>query len=141
MHSHCEICTQHCQGCERNINLGGKGVAFGMANAAPFVSSLPAGKSRAPISLSRGGCDRRVVAASSIQQGVRGLHHGCSCLVVASTYCFSHGRQQVKRNIARQRSVSGDTPRGRCCLSFPMRTLGLRSCIMLNIFINYIHSS
>ncbi len=30
------------------------------------------------------------------------------------------------RNMARNRSVSRETPRGRCCLSFLMRTLGLR---------------
>jgi hypothetical protein len=72
-----------------------RAVAFGTPVAAPFIASLPSGKSRAPILLIRGGCDRRVVAASSIPQGVRGLHHGRDCLVVASAYCFSHGRQQA----------------------------------------------
>jgi hypothetical protein len=33
------------------------------------------------------------------------------------------------RNMARKRSLSGEIPGGRCCLSFPMRTLGLRPCI------------
>ncbi len=31
--------------------------------------------------------------------------------------------------VERKRLLSGDTPGGRCCLSFPMRTLGLRPCI------------
>ncbi len=35
------------------------------------------------------------------------------------------------RNIERKRSLSGDIPGGRCCLSFPMRTLGLRPCISM----------
>jgi hypothetical protein len=35
------------------------------------------------------------------------------------------------KNIERKRSLSGDTPRGRCCFSFPMRTLGLRPCISM----------
>jgi hypothetical protein len=64
-----------------------------------------------------------VVAASSITQG------GCGCLVVVSSYRFSHGRRKQIRNIARKRSVLGETPGGRCCLSFPMRTLCLRPCI------------
>ncbi len=32
------------------------------------------------------------------------------------------------RNIERKRLLSGDTPGGRYCLNFPIRTLGLRPC-------------
>jgi hypothetical protein len=42
-----EICTCHCQGSERNGNLGGRGgVTFGAGVAAPFVASPPAVGSR-----------------------------------------------------------------------------------------------
>jgi hypothetical protein len=46
----------------------------------------------------------------------------------APTVSLIDGGRRIK-NIARKRSLSGDTPGGRCCLSFPMRTLGLRPCI------------
>ncbi len=64
----------------------GWGATFGAGVTAPFVASPPAVGSRAPTSLSHGGRDRRIVAASSIPQGIRGLHHGCGCRVVASSY-------------------------------------------------------
>ncbi len=64
----------------------GGGATFGAGVAAPFVASPPAVRSRAPTSLSRGGRDRRIVAASSIPQGICGLHHGRGCRVVASYY-------------------------------------------------------
>jgi hypothetical protein len=49
------------------IKIGaGRGATFGTGVAAPFVASLPAVRSRAPTTLSRGGCNCRVVAASSI---------------------------------------------------------------------------
>jgi hypothetical protein len=35
------------------------------------------------------------------------------------------------KNIAKKRSLSGEAPGGRFCLSFPMRTLGLRPCISM----------
>ncbi len=44
----------------------GRGATFRAGIASPFVTSLPAVGSRAPTMLSRGGCDCRVVAASSI---------------------------------------------------------------------------
>ncbi len=52
------------------------------------------------------------------------LHHGCGCPMVASSYCLSHGCWKTT-NIAKKRSLSGEAPGGRFCLSFPMRTLGL----------------
>ncbi len=48
----------------------------------------------------------------------------------APTVSLMDGGRQNK-NFARKRSLSGDTPGGRCCLSFPMRTLGLRPCIYM----------
>jgi hypothetical protein len=50
----------------------GRGVTFGAGVTAPFVASLPIVRSRAPTSLSHRGSDRRVVAASSIPQGICG---------------------------------------------------------------------
>ncbi len=44
----------------------GRGATFGTGVTAPFVASLPAAGSGAPASLSRGGCDRRIVAAPSV---------------------------------------------------------------------------
>jgi hypothetical protein len=43
----------------------------------------------------------------------------------APTVSLMDGGRRI-RNIERKRSLSGDAPGGRCCLSFPMRTLGLR---------------
>jgi hypothetical protein len=83
--NNCDICTRHCQGCGRNRNRGGKGGGFWNGCCRSFFASLPAGGSRAPILLSRGGCDRRVIAALSVPQGICSLHHGRGCLVVAST--------------------------------------------------------
>ncbi len=45
--------------------------------------------------------------------------------VPAPTVSLIDGGRRIK-NIARKRSLSGGTPGGRCCLSFPMRTLGFR---------------
>jgi hypothetical protein len=44
----------------------GRGATFGTGVTAPFVASLPAVRSGAPTSLCRGGCDRGIVAASSV---------------------------------------------------------------------------
>jgi hypothetical protein len=64
----------------------GGGVTFGAGVAAPFVTSPPAARSRAPTSLSCGGRDHRIVAASSVPECIRGFHHRCGCHVVASSY-------------------------------------------------------
>ncbi len=51
----------------KRMKIGaGRGATFGAGVAAPFVASLPIVGSRAPTTLSRGGCDCRVVAVSSI---------------------------------------------------------------------------
>jgi hypothetical protein len=65
------------------IRAGRGGETFEAGATAPFVTSPSAVGSRAPTSLSRGGRDCRVVAASSIPGGVCSLHHGPGCLVVA----------------------------------------------------------
>ncbi len=72
----------------------GRGATFGTGVAAPFVASLPAVRSRAPTSLSRGGhnCSRL-----EHPTGRRSLHHGCGSLVVASSYHLSHGRWQANK--------------------------------------------
>ncbi len=71
---------------ERIEVWAGGGATFGAGVTAPFVASPPVVRSRAPTSLSRGGRDRRILAASSIPQGICGLHHGRGCRVVASSY-------------------------------------------------------
>jgi hypothetical protein len=110
------------------IGVGaGRGVTFSTGVAALFVTSLPAVRSWAPIALCRGGCNCWVMAASSIPQGVCSLHHGCSRLVCASSYRFLHGRRQANQ----KHGMSHETPGGRCCLSFPMRIMGLRPCISM----------
>ncbi len=126
--SNCEICTHHCQGSEMNGNLGGRG---GAGVTAPFVTSPPAVGSRAPTSLSRGGSDRGVVAASSIPQGIRGLHHGCGCGVVASSYCFTHGRGKANKKHGQEKIVVWRNTGWKMFFSFPMRTPGLSPCITM----------
>jgi hypothetical protein len=88
---------------QRNENLGRKWATFGAGINAPFVASPPAVGSRAPTSLSRGDRDGRVVAALSISRGIRGLHHGRGCHVVASTYCLMHGRWQANKKHGQNR--------------------------------------
>jgi hypothetical protein len=83
----------------------GGGATFGAGVTTPFVDSPPAVGSRAPTSLSRGGRDRRIVSASSIPQGIRGLHHGRGCRVVASSYCFMHGRGKANKEHGQEKIV------------------------------------
>jgi hypothetical protein len=109
----------------------GGGATFGVGVTAPFVASPPVVGSRAPTSLSCGGRDPRIVAASSIPQGIRGLHHGRGCRVVASSYCLTHGRGKANKEHGQEKIIVGEAPGGRCCFSFPMRTLGLRPCISM----------
>jgi hypothetical protein len=75
----------------------GGGATLGVGITARFVASPPAVGSRAPTLLNRGGRNRRVMAALSIPQGIRGLHHGRSCHVVASSYCLMHGWWQANK--------------------------------------------
>ncbi len=82
----------------KRIEVGaGRGATFGTGVAVPFVSVLLAVRSKVPASLSRGGRDCRVVATSSISQGICSLHQVCARLVVASSYRFMHGRWQANK--------------------------------------------
>jgi hypothetical protein len=103
--SNCEICTCLCQGSEMNGNLIGGWATFGADITAPFVTSPPGVGSRAPTSLSRGGRDGRVMATLSIPRGIHGLHHGCGCRVVASSYCFTHGRGKANKKHGQKKFV------------------------------------
>jgi hypothetical protein len=71
----------------------GRQATFETSVAVLFFARLPASGSGAPTSVSRGGRNRRVVAASSIPQGVRGLNRVHGCFVVSCAYRFSHGGQ------------------------------------------------
>jgi hypothetical protein len=105
----------------------GRWATFGMGIAVPFVACLPASGSRAPTSASCGGRNHRVVAASRVPQGVHGLNHVRGCLVVSCAYCFSHGGRQTNDKHGHE-EICVWRNRGRCCLSFPIRMLGLRPC-------------
>ncbi len=83
----------------------GGGVTFGAGVTALFVASPPAVRSRAPTLLSRGGRNCRIMAASSIPQGIHGLHHGRSCLVVASSYCLMHGWWQANKKHGQKKII------------------------------------
>ncbi len=48
----------------------------------------------------------------------------------APTVSLMDAGRRIK-NIAKNRSLSGEAPGGRFCLSFPMRTQGLRPCISM----------
>jgi hypothetical protein len=102
---------------------------FGTGVAA--VTLLPVCWSWAPTFLCHGSRNRGVVASSSIPQGVHCFHNSCSRLVVSCADRLPQGSGRHIKNIVKKRSVSGLTPGGRCCLSFPMRTLGLRPCISM----------
>ncbi len=71
----------------------GRRTTFGTGIAVPIFVCLPASRSRASTALGCGGCDRGVVAASSIPQGIRGTNHRHSCLVVSGAYRLPHGRR------------------------------------------------
>ncbi len=103
--SNCEICTRHCPVLKGMKIWAGEGATFGAGVTAPFVASPPVVGSRAPTSLSRGGRDHRVVAASSIPQGIRGLHHGRGCRVIASSYCFTHGRGKANKKHGQEKII------------------------------------
>jgi hypothetical protein len=87
-------------------NLGGRGGDFWAGVTAPFVASPPVVGSRAPTSLSRGGRDRGIMAASSIPQGICSLHHGRGCRVVASSYCFTHGRGKANKKHGQEKIIA-----------------------------------
>jgi hypothetical protein len=107
-------------------NLGGKGGDF-WGGLLPFLLS--------PLFLLLGAglLLRCVEAAATIGSWpLRASHRASAAFTMAAAVLWApapivsliDGGRQIK-NIARKRSLSGDTPGGRCCLSFPMRTLGL----------------
>ncbi len=109
----------------------GRGATFGAGVTAPFVASLPAARS--------GDIHRWVeAAATGGSLPPRGSHRASAAFTMAAavswvsahTASLIDGGRRIK-NIERKRSLSGDTLGGRCCLSFPMRTLGLRPCISM----------
>ncbi len=114
-----------------NENLGWKGATFGVGVTAPFVASLPAAGSGAPALLCRGAATIGSWQPRASQRGSAALTMAAAVpWVPAPTDSLMDGGRRIK-NIARKRLLSGDTPGGRCCLSFPMRTLGLRPCISM----------
>jgi hypothetical protein len=131
-HRNCELAHEIARVLEI-IEVGARRrMTFGMGVAVPFVI-ISTSRSWASTALSRGGCDCGVVAALGVSQGIRGSNHGNGCLVVSSTYSTASrmvGGRRI-RNIERKKSLSGGGARGRCCLSFPVRMLGLRHCISM----------
>jgi hypothetical protein len=90
--SNWEIYSRHCQGCEKNRNQGGKEGNFWNGHCRSFCCLLPVSRGRVPAALSHGGCDRKLMAASSVPQDVHGFHNSCGCLVVACADRLPHGR-------------------------------------------------
>ncbi len=125
--NNCEICTCHYQGSGRSENLDGKGATFGTGITAPFVASLPAVGSRAPASLCRGGCDRKIVAAPSVPYGVRSLHHGCGCLMVTSSYCLSHGCWKTNKKHCQEKVIVRWGSRGEVLFELSHEKTGLEA--------------
>ncbi len=108
------------------IRAGG-GATSGAGVTAPFVASPPAVGSRAPTSLSHGGRDCRVMAASSIPQGICCLHHGCSCHVVASSYCLMHVWWQANKKHGQKKIVVWRNTRGKMLFKLPHENAGLKA--------------
>jgi hypothetical protein len=90
----------------------GGGVTFGVGVTAPFVASSSTVGKGGPNSLCPGSRNRRVVAASRIPQGIRSLHHGRSCHVVASSYCLMHGWWQTHKKHAQKKIFVRRNTRG-----------------------------
>ncbi len=81
----------------------GRRATFGTGVAVPFVARLPGSGSRAPTSVSHGGCDHRVVAVLNVPQGVPGLNRVLGCLVVpAPTASLMEGGRRM-RNMAMEK--------------------------------------
>jgi hypothetical protein len=88
--SNCEIYT-----IGKNRNQGGRWGGFWNGCCHSFCCPTSCYEELCSYLLSHGSRACSVVAASSNPQGIRGLHHGYGCLVVASSYRFSHGRRQA----------------------------------------------
>jgi hypothetical protein len=69
------------------------------------TAPLPPNRSGAPTAVSRGRCDRWVMAATSVPQGVRIFNHHPGCLGVTRTYRFSHGRRQSNEEHGKEQII------------------------------------
>jgi hypothetical protein len=105
----------------------GRRAAFGTGVAAPFVACLPTSGSRVPTSVSRGGCNRRVVAASSAPQGVRSSNRVRGCLAVSCTYRFSHGGRQANEKHGHEKICVWRNSRRQVLFEFPHENAGLEA--------------
>jgi hypothetical protein len=112
---------------ERIEVMAGRGATFRVGVAALFVASLLAVGSRASTALCQGGCNCWVVAASSIPQGVCSLHHGCSHLLGASSYRFSHGRRQANQKHGKEEIIVGRNSWRDMLLELPHENTGFEA--------------
>ncbi len=112
--NNCEIYTCHCQGFERSKNLGGKGGDLGQALPLLLSPLFPL--------LGAGFLLRCVEAAATERSWLPRASHRASAAFTPTSSVMDSGRRI--KNTERRKSLSGETPGGRCCLSFPMRTLG-----------------
>ncbi len=109
------------------IGAGGR-TTFGTGSAIPFVVLPPTSRSWGSAALGRGSRNSGVVAARA-SQAFAALTIATAVLwFPAPTASCMEGGSRIK-NIARKRSLSGLPLCGRCCLSFLIRTPGLRPCI------------
>ncbi len=105
----------------------GRRATFGTGLAVPFVGRLPASGSRAPTSVSRGGRDHRVVATSSIAQGVRSSNRVRGCLVVSCAYRFSHGGRQTNEKHGHEKVCIWRNSRRQVLFELPHENTGLEA--------------
>ncbi len=98
-----------------------RGATFGAGVTAPFV------RSKYPTSLSRGSRNCRVVAASSIPQGVCSLHHGCSFRVVASSDRLTHGWRLANKEHCQEKIIVWRNTRREMLFQFPHENAGLEA--------------
>jgi hypothetical protein len=100
----------------------GRWATFGTGITIPFDVHFPAGGPAVTVGLWPPQASHKASAARTMSAAV--------LWCPAPTASLMEGGRRM-RNMARNRSVSGETPGGRCCLSFPMRMLGLRPCMSM----------
>ncbi len=105
----------------------GRRATFGTGVAVPFVTRLLASGSRAPTSVSRGSRNHRVVAASSIPQGVCSSNRVHSCLVISCAYRFSHGGRQGNEKHCHEKICVWRNSRRQVLFEFPRENAGLEA--------------
>jgi hypothetical protein len=105
----------------------GRWATFGTGVAVPFVARLPASGSGAPTSVSRGSRDHRVVAASSVPQGIRGSNRVHGCLVVSCAYRFSHGGRQANEKHGHKKICVFRNSRRQVLFEFPHKNARLEA--------------